>query len=135
MIVYIVGLWQIHLLGNRMIAMSNLQFYKYTINVIENMKGQSRSGQSRVIGNIGHTIHRTKTNKTYHTTQKLKGKMSNTDPTKHRVRPYVFVKSKQFLLLIRHPPSYSYIYIYATSEKPVNDQSYAVLDRYGITIL
>jgi hypothetical protein len=28
-----------------------------------------------------------------------------------------------------------YIYIYTTSEKPVNDQSYGVLDRYGITIL
>ena len=108
MIVYIVGLWQIHLLGNRMIAMSNLHFYKYTINVIENMKGQLRSGQSRVIGNIEHTRHRTKTNKTNHTTQKLKGKMSNTDPTKNRVGTYVFVKSKQFLLLIRHPPSYSY---------------------------
>jgi hypothetical protein len=91
-----------------MIAMSNLHFYKYTINVIENMKGQLRSGQSRVIGNIEHTRHRTKTNKTNHTTQKLKGKMSNTDPTKNRVGTYVFVKSKQFLLLIRHPPSYSY---------------------------
>jgi hypothetical protein len=30
---------------------------------------------------------------------------------------------------------YIYIYIYTTSEKPVNDQSYGVLDRYGITIL
>ena len=28
-----------------------------------------------------------------------------------------------------------YIYIYTTSEKLVNDQSYGVLDRYGITIL
>ena len=28
-----------------------------------------------------------------------------------------------------------YIYFYTTSEKPVNDQSYGVLDRYGITIL
>ena len=28
-----------------------------------------------------------------------------------------------------------YIYIYTTSEKPVNDQSYGVLDRYAITIL
>ena len=28
-----------------------------------------------------------------------------------------------------------YLYIYTTSEKPVNDQSYGVLDRYGITIL
>jgi hypothetical protein len=27
------------------------------------------------------------------------------------------------------------IYINTTSEKPVNDQSYGVLDRYGITIL
>ena len=27
------------------------------------------------------------------------------------------------------------VYIYITSEKPVNDQSYGVLDRYGITIL
>jgi hypothetical protein len=27
------------------------------------------------------------------------------------------------------------IYIYTTSEKPANDQSYGVLDRYGITIL
>jgi hypothetical protein len=31
--------------------------------------------------------------------------------------------------------TYIYIYIYTTSEKPVNDQSYGVLDRYGITIL
>ena len=30
---------------------------------------------------------------------------------------------------------YLHIYIYTTSEKPVNDQSYGVLDRYGITIL
>ena len=30
---------------------------------------------------------------------------------------------------------YIYIYIYTTSEEPVNDQSYGVLDRYGITIL
>ena len=30
---------------------------------------------------------------------------------------------------------YIYISIYTTSEKPVNDQSYGVLDRYGITIL
>jgi len=28
-----------------------------------------------------------------------------------------------------------FIYIYITFEKPVNDQSYGVLDRYGITIL
>ena len=27
------------------------------------------------------------------------------------------------------------IYIYTMSEKPVNDQSYGVLDRYGITIV
>jgi hypothetical protein len=30
---------------------------------------------------------------------------------------------------------YIYIYIYTTSEKPVDDQSYGVLDRYGIAIL
>ena len=30
---------------------------------------------------------------------------------------------------------YIYIYIYTTSEKPANDQSYGVLDGYGITIL
>ena len=30
---------------------------------------------------------------------------------------------------------YIYISIYTTSEKPVNDQSYGMLDRYGITIL
>jgi hypothetical protein len=29
----------------------------------------------------------------------------------------------------------AYIYIDATSEKPVTDQSYGVSDRYGITIL
>ena len=28
-----------------------------------------------------------------------------------------------------------YRYIYTTSEKPVNDQYYGVLDHYGITIL
>ena len=26
-----------------------------------------------------------------------------------------------------------YIYIYTASEKPVNDQSYGVLNRYGLT--
>jgi uncharacterized membrane protein len=42
------------------------------------------------------------------TTQKAK-KMSNKDPTKNRGRAQVFAKGKQFLLLIRHPPYYSYI--------------------------
>ena len=30
---------------------------------------------------------------------------------------------------------YSYMYIYTASEKPLNDQSYGVLGRYGITII
>ena len=38
------------------------------------------------------------------------------------------IKDKMSLL-------WNMIYIYTTSEKPVNDQSYGVLDRYGITIL
>ena len=39
--------------------------------------------------------------------------------------------------IIEHPYKSGniYIYIYTTSEKPVNDQSYGVLGRYGITIL
>jgi hypothetical protein len=28
-----------------------------------------------------------------------------------------------------------HLYVYIYTEKPVNDQSYGVLDRYGITIL
>jgi hypothetical protein len=30
---------------------------------------------------------------------------------------------------------HTHTHTYTTSEKPVNDQSYGVLDRYGITIL
>ena len=37
--------------------------------------------------------------------------------------------------VVRGPSCLVPIYIYTTSEKPVNDQSYGVLDRYGITIL
>lgn len=36
-------------------------------------------------------------------------KMSNTDPTKNRARTQGLAMGKQFLLLIRHPPSYSNI--------------------------
>ena len=35
--------------------------------------------------------------------------MSNTDPPKNEGCTQVFAKGKQFLLLIRHPPCYSYI--------------------------
>ena len=35
--------------------------------------------------------------------------MSNTDPPKNRGRIQMFANGKQFLLLIRHPPCYSYI--------------------------
>jgi hypothetical protein len=37
--------------------------------------------------------------------------MSNTGPTKNRNWTQV-VKGKQFLLVLRHPPYYSYMYIY-----------------------
>jgi hypothetical protein len=37
--------------------------------------------------------------------------------------------------IIKQCQSSIYIYVYTTSEKPVNDQSYGVLDGYGITIL
>jgi hypothetical protein len=64
-----------------------------------------KNGQSLDIGNIGHSRHRTNTNKAKITTQKTK----NTDLTKCRGSPQVLAKGKQFLLLIRHPPCYSYI--------------------------
>jgi len=48
------------------------------------LEGTIKNEQYRETGVIGYTRHRTKTNKTKHTTQKTK-KMSNTDPTKNRV--------------------------------------------------
>ena len=66
-------------------------------------------------GHWQHCIHKTlraKTNKAQkhkknpHKTKK----MSNKDPQKTRGEPIIMLaKSKQFLLLIRHPPCYSYI--------------------------
>jgi hypothetical protein len=58
--------------------------------------------QSRDTGNIGHTRHRTKTNKTRTTTQNT-NKMSNKDPIKI-LKYQVLAKGKQFVLFIRHPP-------------------------------
>jgi len=43
-------------------------------------KGAIKNEQSRKIGNIGYTRHRTNTNKIKNTTQKTK-MMSNTEPT------------------------------------------------------
>jgi len=51
--------------------------------MLENPKMQSRIEISRDTGKIGHTRHRTKTNKTQITTKKT-NKMSNPDPTKNR---------------------------------------------------
>jgi hypothetical protein len=65
--------------------------------------------QPRDTGNVGHTRHRTKTKKkqTKNTTQKNK-KMTNTNPTYDRRWIQMLTKGQQFLLLIRHPPCYSY---------------------------
>ena len=46
-------------------------------------QGAIKNGQSRETGNIGYTRHRTKTNKTKNTTQKIK-KMNNTNPTQNQ---------------------------------------------------
>ena len=66
---------------------------------------QLRIEISRDSGNIGHTRHRTKTNKTQITTKKSK-KMSNPDSTKNRGWIQMVSKRKQFLTLIRQPPCY-----------------------------
>jgi hypothetical protein len=52
----------------------------------EKAKGQSRNGKSRETGNIAHTRHKTKKNRTqkHNTTQKAK-KINNTEPTKNRM--------------------------------------------------
>ena len=51
--------------------------------MLEKTERQIKNGQFRDTGSIRYTIHRTKTNKTIITTQKIK-KVSNTQPTKHR---------------------------------------------------
>lgn len=51
------------------------------VNVGENPRGK-QDGQSRDIGNIGHTRNRTNTNKAYNTAQHRKFKIRNTDPPK-----------------------------------------------------
>jgi hypothetical protein len=48
--------------------------------MLEKIEEAIENGQSRETGNIRHTRHRTKTNKTQ--TKKIK-KMSNTNPTKN----------------------------------------------------
>jgi hypothetical protein len=64
-------------------------------------------------GSIVYTRHsgrrQTKHKNTQKNPHKTK-KMSNKDPQKTRGEPIIMLaKSKQFLLLIRHPPCYSYI--------------------------
>ena len=48
---------------------------------LEKTEGAIKNGQSRDIGNIGQTIHKTKTSKTKNTTQTIT-KMSYTDTNK-----------------------------------------------------
>jgi hypothetical protein len=63
-----------------------------------------KNGQSRDPSNIGYTRHRTKTNKAKNTAQTTK-MMSNTDSTKNQECTQVLAKGKQFVPLIRDPPS------------------------------
>ena len=71
-----------------------------------------KNGQSRDPSNIVYTRHRTKTNKAKNTAQTTK-MMSNTDSTKNQECTQVctqectqvLAKGKQFVPLIRDPPS------------------------------
>jgi hypothetical protein len=66
-----------------------------------------RNGQSRDIGDIGHTRHRTKTNIQTKYSQKTNKNMSKTEPTKKPAVTKVLARGKQFLLLIGHLSFYS----------------------------
>jgi hypothetical protein len=53
--------------------------------------------------------HGTQNIKPHNRTTQKTIKMSNTDPSKNQSWTHMLKKGKQFLLLIRHPPCYSYI--------------------------
>jgi len=55
-----------------------------TLETLEKTEGAIKNEQSRDTGNIGHTRHRTKANKTKKNTNKKAKKKNNTDPTKNR---------------------------------------------------
>ena len=55
--------------------------------------------------------------------------MVKRDDFKFHIANFPFICSN-----IQAAPAYG-VYIYTPSEKPVNDQSHGMLDRYGITIL
>ena len=73
---------------------------------LENIKGLIKNGHSREIGNIGYTIQDKQSNKT---TQKTQNRCTTWPSPNNRRWTQVLAKGKQFLLLIRHPPCYSYI--------------------------
>jgi len=76
--------------------------------MLEKTKRATKKRQSRDTSNIGliglRQIHQ------QNTTHKAK-EMNNPVPTKNMRLTHVLAKGKQFLLLIRHPPFYSYIYL------------------------
>jgi hypothetical protein len=67
---------------------------------LEITEGAFQNGQPRDTGNIGHTRHRTKANKHNNTTSKNK-KMSNVDPTKHRVMPHLNIEVLWIYIYLR----------------------------------
>ena len=75
------------------------------INVKENRRGNQ---EWTIQIHWQHWIYKTQDEDKQNTTQKAK-KRSNTDPTKSRGLVHVLVKVTQFMPLITHPSSYSYI--------------------------
>ena len=113
------------------IFINRLMLICWTINVVRfavcycylfNKCERNPKRQSWDTVNIGHTWHKTKTNKTHkhNTTQKTKT-MSNMYPTKIRRWTQVLAKCQQPLLLKSHPPCNSYIlYIVKLDKSLVN---------------